>query len=277
MNSEQRYSLWLQFDHHRTMIRSHLILQILYITSICNNRIISPESIDTPPYIAISRSSYWIPPWVHFWSIRILFSPDIIPILSIATIEPRSLQWMESYFSIIRLRPSEIDRIMCTIDISSPEDTMPKFSKWIHIRRKLCIEYELPLPSLFGFSTIWKIDPEYIYHLSSWLVSQRNMCHSPFIGNRISWKTGDEFYSVSLKYSGMKPCTRTRISSFLRRIIVGSIWNWRIEVYWELIRSSLDLLHENNIWIIHIDQILYLSFFLDGSETIYVPGDDTHK
>ncbi len=259
------------------MIWSHLVVEILYIASICNNRIISPKSINTPSNIPIPRTSDHIPPWVDIWSIWILFSPDIMPIFSITTIEPRSLEWMESYLTIIRLWPGEIDRMMSTIDVSSPEYTMSEFAKRIHIRRKLSIKYELPLPCIFRFATIWKIDPEYIHNFTSWLVSQRNMCHSPFIGNRISWKTRYEFYTMSIKYSGMNPCTSTRIPSFLRRIIVGSIWYRRIEIWWEFIRSSLDLLHEDNIWIISTDQILYLSFFLHSTETIYIPGDDTHK
>lgn len=258
------------------MIRSHLVGKVLYIASICNNRIISPESINTPPYISFSRTSYRIPPRVYFRHIQIFLSPYIMPIFTSTAIKPRSLKWMESYLSIICLRPGQIDSMVRTVDISTPEDTMSKFAKWMHICRELSIKYEFTLPSFFWFSTIWEVYPEYINNFSSWFIGQYSMSYSPLIRDRISWKTGHELHSMSIRYSRMYPCTSTSIPCFFCRIIICSIWFWSIEVCWEFIRSSLDLLHEDNIWIIGADQILDFRFFLNGSESVNIPGDDFH-
>lgn len=41
--------------------------------------------------------------------------------------------------------------------------------------------------------------------------------------------------------------------------------------------SSLNLLHEENIWILFTDEILEFSLVGRRTDTIHVPGDDTHK
>jgi hypothetical protein len=125
-----------------------MILHILYIASIRDYTIISPESIDTPPDIAISRSSNWIPPRVYLRYSRIGLSPDIMPAHSRTSIEPGSFQRMKPDLPIIGLWSSQIDRMMSTVDISTPEDTMPEGSERVHIGTKFPIEYELALPRL---------------------------------------------------------------------------------------------------------------------------------
>jgi hypothetical protein len=41
--------------------------------------------------------------------------------------------------------------------------------------------------------------------------------------------------------------------------------------------TCLDLLEEDNIWIVLFDQIFELSFVRDGADTVDIPGDDTHR
>ena len=130
------------------MIRSHLILEIFDLFSFCNYSIISPESINTPSHIAISRASYNIPPRVDLSNSWIDLPPDIMPAINSTGVEPCSLKRMESYFPIIGLWPSEIDRMVGTVDIPTPEDTISEGSERVHIRRELSIKYELALPCL---------------------------------------------------------------------------------------------------------------------------------
>ncbi len=151
---------WLDFYYHRTMIGSILISQIVDHFYFREKRIITPESIDTPSDISLTWSSYWIPPRIYICLSQILLTPDIMPAILYTPIEPCSLKWMESYFSIILLRTSKIDRMMSTIDITSPDDRISTLSKRIHILRKFTIEYEFPLPRHFRFSTIWEINTE---------------------------------------------------------------------------------------------------------------------
>ncbi len=171
------------------MIRPHLILQILYIASFRKYIRISPECVNSPSNISISGSSHRIPPRIYLQHIWIFLSPDIVPTCYHARIEPSSLHRMESDFSIIRIRTSQIDRMMSTIDISTPEHAMTKLSERIGILSKFLIKYKLSLPCIFRFSSIGKIDSKYIKNISSRFICKNCVSYSPFIGCRISRKT----------------------------------------------------------------------------------------
>lgn len=147
------------------MIRPHLNRQILYIASFCNNRIIPPKGINSPSDVSFTRSSYRIPPWVDFFLFRILFSPDIVPTLWFASIEPIPFEWMKTNLSIIFFWSCKINSLMGAIDISTPENAVSKFSKWVSILGKFSIKYQFSLPGIFWLASIWKIDSEDVYCL----------------------------------------------------------------------------------------------------------------
>jgi hypothetical protein len=75
-----------------------------------------------------------------------LLSPDIMPSICRTVIEPGSFEWMESDLAIIGIGSSQIDRMVCTVDIATPEDAMPECSKRIHICGELSIKHEFALP-----------------------------------------------------------------------------------------------------------------------------------
>jgi hypothetical protein len=81
-----------------------------------------------------------------------------VPPILHSTIEPGAFHGVESDFSIVLLRTSEVDLMMCTVDIASPEDSMSLSTKSIHILRELTIEYNLPFPGILGFSSIREVD-----------------------------------------------------------------------------------------------------------------------
>ena len=76
---------------------------------------------------------------------------------------------MESDFSIVFLRTCEIDLMMGTVQISSPEDMVSSITELIHAFRELMIKYDLSLPGIITFSTIWEIDSENIKNFSIFL------------------------------------------------------------------------------------------------------------
>lgn len=65
---------------------------------------------------------------------------------------------MESDFSIVLFRTSEIDLMVSTVDVPSPEDTMSLGTESIHILRELAVEDDLPFPCVFRFPTIREVD-----------------------------------------------------------------------------------------------------------------------
>jgi hypothetical protein len=75
----------------------------------------------------------------------------------------------------------------------------------------------------------------------------------------------------------MHPHTRASISWLFCRIIVSSIVRGRDEVGRELVGSRLYLLEKEYIRIVLLYEILDFSFFLDCTDTVHIPGDDTHK
>ena len=220
----------IQFNHHRTMIRPHLILQILYIASFCKYRIISPESIDSPAYISITGTSYWIPPRVYFCKCWVFYSPDILPTIGLTGIEPCSFHRMKSDLSIIFLGSRQIDRMMSTIDISTPENPVSLCSKRMCVVFKFSIKYKFSLPCLFRFSSIREVNSKYINNISRTLVRKSYMCHSSLVGGRISWKTRSKCNIKTSKHSRMDPYSCTCISCFFCWIVVCLIWFWSIEI-----------------------------------------------
>ena len=97
-----------------------MIREVFDLFGFCDDGVISPECIDTPSDIAISRTSDDIPPRVDICDSRIGLSPDIMPAIRHTTIHPGSLEWMESDLAIIGLRSSQIDGMMGTVDIPTP-------------------------------------------------------------------------------------------------------------------------------------------------------------
>ena len=149
--------------------------------------------------------------------------------------------------------------------------------KSIHIFRKLSIKYDLPFPRIFTFSTIREIDTKNIEHTHIRFQNHLDMCYSTFICCRITRETIEKSDGRLLIDSIMDPYSCPSISCFFCRIVVGSIIWWREKIWRELIWSGLDLLHEENIWIVFLDQILDFSFFFCSSDTVYIPGDDFHN
>ena len=49
------------------------------------------------------------------------------------------------------------------------------------------------------------------------------------------------------------------------------------EVFGDFVMSSLDLLHEEDIWIMSFEKVYEFSFIMSGADAVYVPGDDTHS
>lgn len=259
------------------MVWSHLILQILYIAIFCNNRIISPECIYSPTHITISRPGYWIPPRVYFFCSRIFLSPYIMPTFWFTGIKPSPLHRMKANFPIIGFWTSQIDRMMSTIDISSPENTVSKETKRVHICRKFSIKNQFSRPGFLRFSSIWEINTKNIHNLPRNLMCECHMSNSSFICYRISWKTRKKWNRICFKKWWMNPGSCSRISSFFSRIIIRNIWIWWVQICRKLIWSSLNFLHKNNIWTIHSNKILYFRFFFDGSESVHIPRDNFHR
>jgi hypothetical protein len=75
----------------------------------------------------------------------------------------------------------------------------------------------------------------------------------------------------------MHPCTCPGISWLLGRIVIGNIWKWREEVISELVRGRLDLLHEEDIWILLADDPSEFSLVRCCSDAVHIPRDDTHR
>ena len=62
------------------------------------------------------------------------------------TIEPSSFQRMKSYFSIIFFRSCKVNSVVCTVDISSPDDVFAMSFVDACMRSKAFIESEFMLP-----------------------------------------------------------------------------------------------------------------------------------
>jgi len=75
----------------------------------------------------------------------------------------------------------------------------------------------------------------------------------------------------------MDPDSCTCISSFFSWIIVSCIWFWMKEFWSELIESCLDFLHKKYIRIVEINEVFDLSLIRRRTDTIHIPGDDTHR
>jgi hypothetical protein len=97
------------------------------------------------------------------------------------------------------------------------------------------------------------------------------------MSHRISWETREKRYIKILKYSRMYPCSCPCISWLFSRIVVGSIGGWILEFERDLIMSCLDLLHQDDIWIIGGDEGREFSLVVSRSDTVDIPGDDTHS
>jgi hypothetical protein len=73
------------------------------------------------------------------------------------------------------------------------------------------------------------------------------------------------------------PCPGSCISGLFGRIVVGSIGSWMLEFERDLVMSCLDLLHQDDIWIIGGDEGREFSLVMSRSDTVDIPGDDTHR
>jgi hypothetical protein len=181
---------------------------------------------------------------------------------------------MKSYLSVIFLRTSEVDLMMSTVQISTPEDSMPLVTEAIHILRELTIEDELPLPCLFTLSTIWEVDAEDVYHI--FFLRKSEMRDSSLVRGGIRWKCLCKCEIIHLIHSLMYPDTRSSISCFFGRIIERDIVLRGLEFQWDLIVTCLDLLHKYNIRIIGRDELGEFSLVIGRTDAIHVPGDDAH-
>ena len=191
---------------------------------------IPPPSIDTPPDIRRARSGDDIPPGVDISGMRISPSPDIMPSICYEAIEPGTLKWMKSYFSIIGFRTCEIDLMMSAVYISSPEHCMPMISQGCYVRSECLIEYELPLPGIFGLPSVREVDPEDIQHLARRLLCQLRVSYTSLIGIRISWHLREESDFILFEDTLMYPHACPSISWLLCGIIVCHVWHRRYEL-----------------------------------------------
>jgi hypothetical protein len=216
---------------------------------------------------------------------------------------------VESDFSIVLLRTSEVDLMMCTVDVTSPEDSMSLSTKSIHILREFTVKDDLPLPGIFGFPSIGEIYPEEIEDISivyafdseflsfrvlreillrigqdvsyvdmtGALWSQFHMRYPSLICCRVTRKRVEKSDVKILIHSLMDPRSCSRISWLFCRIVVSSIMHRIFEVFGDFIMSCLDLLHEEDIWIMSFEKVHEFSFIMSGADAVYVPGDDTHR
>ena len=222
------------------MVGSHLISEIFDIFRFLCDSLTSPPRIDPPSDIRQTRTSDHIPPRVDIWDISIFSTKNIGPTVIHTTIEPRSFKWVKSYFSFVCFWTGEIDLMMCTVEVSSPENMVSLWAKHIHIAGELRIENQLPLPSILTLSTIRKINPKNIIHFTP--NCHLNMCNTPLICSGIFGKTIHKANICNIRNSLMNPHTSSSIPCFFSRIVVNPIILRSEEIFRKLIRFCFDFL-----------------------------------
>lgn len=222
------------------MIRSHLGSEIFDIFCFLSDSFTSPPRIDPPSDVCQTRTSDHIPPRIHIRNISVFHSKNIRPTILHSTIKPSSLEWMKSYFSVIGFRTCKIDLMMCTVEISSPENMMSLRSEFIHIFCKLCIENQFSLPCFFTLPTIWKINTKNIKNILS--ECHLYMSHAAFIRRWIFWETIHKANICNIRNSFMNPYTRSSIARFFSRIIVNGVIFRSYQIRGKLIWFCFDFL-----------------------------------
>lgn len=231
--------LKFNFNPHRTMVGPHLVVQIPNRFCWFPSLFFTPNRINPPPDICLTRASFYIPPRIHFRHTRIFATPNIRPIFALVSVEPRTLSGVKTNFSIILLRSCQIDFIMCNIDIARPNHDMTLITKRIDRVEKIFEKFQFSRPSLFRLSTIWKINSKNVKDFS--LFFQRQMHHTTLIGVRIARKIC--FYFLDKRHEFVfYPNRRARISIFFRRIVKSFIAPWLVQVSRKLIRATLNFL-----------------------------------
>ena len=214
----------LPLHNNRAMIWSHHIIEIDYFWfCFLYEFIVCPPSIDPPSDISISRFSDRIPPWIHIWYGWIRGSPYILMTKLYHTIEPRSFEWMKSYFPIIFFWSSKINWVMSTIDISSPNDMFTTSLVDICLCSKTLIKSEFMLPCFLGFATIWEVDS--IDVCDSDVKIEYCMNNSSFVLDGIIGKIMIDWYYLWCD-AFVNPKSYTAVSCFFRWMIDRFIWCW---------------------------------------------------
>lgn len=212
------------------MIWSHHIGKITnFWLFLCAKTLICPPRIDSPSDISISRFGDWIPPRIHIWSSWVGYSPYILMPKFSHTIEPRSFQWMKSYFSIIFLRSCKVNSVVCTVDISSPDDVFAMSFVDTCLCCKTFIESEFMLPCFFWFSTIGEVDS--IDVCDSDIKIEYCMNNSSFILDRIAGKIMIYWYDL-WGDTIVNPESYSAVSCFLSWVIDCLVGCWVIQFIW---------------------------------------------
>lgn len=201
------------------MIWSHHIGKITnFWLCLRTKTLICPPRIDPPSDVSISRFGDRIPPWIHIWCGWIRYSPYILMTKFSHTIEPSSFQRMKSYFSIIFFRSCKVNSVVCTVDISSPDDVFATRFVDVCLCCKTFIESEFMLPCFLWFPPIWEVDS--IDVCDSDIKIEYCMNNSSFILDRITGEIMIDSYdlwcdtivnpksysAVSCFFSGMIDC-----------------------------------------------------------------------
>ncbi len=224
------------------MVGSHLISEIFDIFRFLCDSLTSPPRIDPPSDIRQTRTSDHIPPRVDIWDISIFSTKNIGPTIIHTTIEPRSFKWVKSYFSFVCLRSSQVNLMMCTVEVSSPENMVSLRTKHIHITRELCIKNQFSLPRFFAFSTIRKINPKNIIYFTP--NCHLDMCNTPLICSGIFGKTIKKANIGNIRNSPMDPYARPSISGLFSRIVMNPIILRSEEIFRKLIGFCFDFLEK---------------------------------
>lgn len=163
---------------------------------------------------------------------------------------------------------------MSTVQVATPEHDMSERAELIHALREFSIEDELVLPRLFALATVRKVDTEDIKNFT--VTFEDEVSDTTFIGGWVALESSLDGVDV-LAHMFSNPDSGSSISWLLCRIVECLISVGIIEEESELIRTTLDFLHEEDIRLVGRDELVEFSLFLDCADAIDVPGDDFHS